>query len=75
MNPLKSGTLDLALLAAVNDQPRYGLETLKYVNGQTHGLFDRREGRLYPALARLVRVDWIESQWQRSARGGAPRKM
>lgn len=75
MNPLKSGTLDLALLAALQDQPRYGLDILKYVNARSGGLFDLREGSLYPALHRLVRAGWVESEWQPSDRGGAPRKV
>lgn len=75
MNPLKSGTLDLALLAALEDRPRYGLEILKYVNEQSGGLFDLREGSLYPALTRLVKAGWIEADWQPSDKGGAPRKV
>lgn len=75
MNPLKSGTLDLALLAALQEHPRYGLDILKHVNGRSGGAFDLREGSLYPALHRLVRAGWIESEWQASDRGGAPRKV
>lgn len=75
MNPLKSGTLDLALLAALQDQPRYGLDILKHVNGRSAGTFDLREGSLYPALHRLVKAGWIESDWQASDLGGAPRKV
>lgn len=74
MNPLKSGTLDLALLAALRDQPRYGLDILHHVNARSGGLFDLREGSLYPALGRLVRAGWVEGEWQPSDRGGAPRK-
>ncbi|MFC6660792.1 PadR family transcriptional regulator [Deinococcus multiflagellatus] len=74
MNPLKSGTLDLALLAALQDQPRYGLDILNHVNARSGGLFDLREGSLYPALHRLVKAGWIESDWQPSDRG-RPRKV
>lgn len=75
MNPLKSGTLDLALLAALQDQPRYGLDILRHVNERSGGLFDLREGSLYPALHRLVKAGWVDSDWQPSDRGGAPRKV
>lgn len=74
MNPLKSGTLDLALLAALETQPRYGLEILQHVNARSGGAFDLREGSLYPALHRLVKASWVESEWQESDKGGAPRK-
>ncbi len=74
MNPLKSGTLDLALLSALDGPPRYGLEILHHVNGRSGGLFDMKEGSLYPALHRLVKAGWIDSEWRESDRGGAPRK-
>lgn len=74
MNPLKSGTLDLALLAALESQPRYGLDILDQVNERSGGLFEMKEGSLYPALARLVRAGWVETEWQPSDKGGAPRK-
>ena len=75
MNPLKSGTLDLALLASLEERPRYGLEILAHVNGRSGGLFDMREGSLYPALSRLVKAGWVEAEWQPSDKGGAPRKV
>ncbi len=74
MNPLKSGTVDLALLAALQDRPRYGLELLEHVNASSGGLFGLREGSLYPALHRFVKAGWVESEWQASSAGGAPRK-
>lgn len=74
MNPLKSGTLDLALLAALEGQARYGLEILNHVNERSGGLFEMKEGSLYPALARLVKAGWVETEWQPSDKGGAPRK-
>ena len=75
MTPLKSGTLDLALLSALEEQPRYGLEILHHVNGRSGGLFDMKEGSLYPALHRLVKAGWVDSEWQESSKGGAPRKV
>ncbi len=75
MNPLKSGTLDLVLLAALQDRPRYGLEILEHIEARSGGLFDMKEGSLYPALHRLVRAGWIDSEWQPSTQGGAPRKV
>ncbi|WP_424951177.1 PadR family transcriptional regulator [Deinococcus sp.] len=74
MSPLKSGTLDLALLSALDGPPRYGLEILQHVNGRSGGLFGLREGSLYPALHRLVKAGWVQSEWQESDKGGAPRK-
>jgi PadR family transcriptional regulator, regulatory protein PadR len=73
-NTLKQGTLDLVLLSVLEKVPLYGLEILKEVNTRTEGAFDFKEGSLYPALHRLVKASWIESEWQPSTTGGAPRK-
>jgi PadR family transcriptional regulator, regulatory protein PadR len=73
-NTLKQGTLDLVLLSVLEKMPLYGLEVLKEVNIRTEGAFDFKEGSLYPALHRLVKAGWVESEWQPSTTGGAPRK-
>ena len=75
MNPLKSGTIDLVLLSALQDRPRYGLEILTHIQERSSGLFDMKEGSLYPALHRLVKAGWVDSEWQPSDRGGAARKV
>jgi PadR family transcriptional regulator PadR len=71
---LKQGTLDLILLSTLEKDALYGLEILKEVSIRTRGAFDFKEGSLYPALHRLVRAGWVETFWQDSTTGGAPRK-
>jgi PadR family transcriptional regulator, regulatory protein PadR len=66
--------LDLVLLATLEPNPLYGLEILKEVNLRTHGLLEFKGGSLYPALHRLVKAGWVETYWQPSNSGGAPRK-
>jgi PadR family transcriptional regulator, regulatory protein PadR len=73
-NTLKQGTLDLVLLSVLERTSLYGLEILQEVNIRTDGAFDFKEGSLYPVLHRMVRAGWIESEWQPSTTGGAPRK-
>ena len=72
---LKQGTLELVLLSALERQPMYGLEILKAVQERTNGLFQFKEGSLYPSLHKLVDGRFIESEWQPSSVGGAPRKV
>ena len=72
---LKQGTLELVLLSALERQPMYGLEILKAIETRTNGLFQFKEGSLYPSLHKLVDADLIESEWQTSSVGGAPRKV
>ena len=45
MNPLKSGTLDLALLSVLDGPPRYGLEILQHVNQEFPDFREYRAGQ------------------------------
>ncbi len=73
-NDTKRGTVDLAILATLEHQARYGLEILEEVQRATHGALSFKEGSLYPALQRLVQRRWVRSSWEDSPIGGAPRK-
>src|SRR5690606_14626799 len=70
----KRGTVDLAILATLEHHARYGLEILEEVQRATDGALTLKEGSLYPALHRLVKQGWVESRWEGSDTGGAPRK-
>ncbi len=70
----KRGTVDLAILATLELQARYGLEILEEVQRATGGGLAFKEGSLYPALHRLVKQRWVVSRWEDSDAGGAPRK-
>jgi PadR family transcriptional regulator, regulatory protein PadR len=71
---VKQLDLDLVLLATLEPSPLYGLEILKEVNIRTQGALEFKGGTLYPALHRLVKADWVETYWEPSSSGGAPRK-
>ena len=75
MTPLKSGTVDLVILAAIGEQPRYGLELGEHIGHRSEGLFELSEGSLYPALLRLSKAGWIKGEWQPTPGGGSPRKV
>jgi PadR family transcriptional regulator, regulatory protein PadR len=66
--------LDLVILAVLESDALYGLEIVKQVQGRTNHALQFKEGSLYPALHRLVKLGWVESEWQPSTSGGAPRK-
>ncbi len=66
--------LDLVILAALEHEALYGLEIIKQVHTRTNNALEFKEGSLYPALHRLVKLGWVESEWQPSTSGGAPRK-
>jgi PadR family transcriptional regulator, regulatory protein PadR len=73
-SPLKQGTLDLVVLSVLEQGRLYGLEILKEINIRSAGAFDFREGSLYPVLHRMVKANWIDSEWQPSTTGGPARK-
>jgi PadR family transcriptional regulator, regulatory protein PadR len=66
--------LDLVILAVLEQEALYGLEIIKEVHNRTNHALEFKEGSLYPALHRLVKLGWVESNWQPSTTGGAPRK-
>jgi PadR family transcriptional regulator PadR len=70
--PLRiTGPVERVLSAMVADPavPRYGLEISKHADLET--------GTLYPIMARLERVGWVESNWEDpdlSISDGRPRR-
>ncbi|MBT1062495.1 PadR family transcriptional regulator [Bowmanella sp. Y26] len=59
---LRKGTLELAILAALDNQTRYGLELLNFLHGYPSLVIT--EGTLYPLLDRLKRDGVISAYWQ-----------
>lgn len=68
---LRKGVLELILLAALAEQPRYGFELIGTIRKKAE--LEMPEGTIYPLLLRLdkdgmIRADWAEGE------GGARRK-
>ncbi|BFT31902.1 PadR family transcriptional regulator [Alteromonas sp. D210916BOD_24] len=59
---LRKGTLELAVLAALEHQAKYGLELLNYF--RTFDTMQLTEGTLYPLLDRLKREGALSASWQ-----------
>ena len=75
MDPnLLKGNLDLIVLSVLSEGPMYGLRIIGEMQSRTEGYFDLREGSLYPALHRLTAAGMLETEYQPSSVGGAPRK-
>ena len=58
------GSADSLLLYLLGQQPMYGYQIIKELEGRSQGYFKFREGTLYPALHRLERADLILGKWQ-----------
>ncbi|MEX2141872.1 MAG: PadR family transcriptional regulator [Pirellulales bacterium] len=58
-----NGTVELMLLAVIDEGPSYGYEITQSVLNRSGGRFEVKEGSLYPALHRLERAKLLESYW------------
>jgi PadR family transcriptional regulator, regulatory protein PadR len=61
---LITGSTDSLLLCLLAEQPMYGYQIIKELNGRSKGYFNFKEGTLYPALHRLEGIGLIVGQWQ-----------
>src|SRR5271163_4914760 len=68
---LLRGTLDLCLLAVMEEGPAYGYEMTKRLRAR--GLSIVGEGSIYPLLGRLEREGLVET-YRAASNGGPPRK-
>ena len=60
---LLKGTVDLLLLKALSWGPRHGYAISEWLDRVTGGTLLVEEGTLYPALHRLERKGWVQSEW------------
>ena len=60
---LLQGTLDLLILKTLSWGPMHGYSVARIIRERSDGAFLIEEGALYPALHRLQRQGWIESEW------------
>ncbi|MBD3167246.1 PadR family transcriptional regulator [bacterium] len=70
---MKRGTLELVLLALLEERDRYGYELVSDLEGRGGEFFQVKEGTLYPVLYRLEDNGWIES-YRDIPKRGVPRK-
>jgi transcriptional regulator len=60
---LLRGTLDLLILRALSLQPTHGYGVMRWIEQATDESLRIEEGSLYPALYRLEKRGWVESEW------------
>ena len=61
---LIKGNIDSLLLCLLSQQPMYGYQIIKEIEGRSEGYFHFKEGTLYPALHRLEEAGLIQGRWQ-----------
>jgi transcriptional regulator len=63
------GTLDVLVLRSLTFGARHGFGILRWISERTDDVVRVEEGSLYPALYRMERDGWIDSEWSVSDQG------
>jgi len=63
-NELMKTSIDSLLLFLISQQPMYGYQIIKELEGRSQGYFKFKEGTLYPALHRLEKEGIFAGRWQ-----------
>lgn len=66
-NQLIKGALDMCLLALISEEPTYGYEMIRRMEGRGFRLVS--EGSIYPRLAYFEAAGWVTSHKQVSSDG------
>lgn len=66
MTDLLLGTLDLLILRVLAMEPMHGWGISERIEWMSGEVFTVNQGSLYPALQRLQRKGWVQSDWGRT---------
>src|SRR5262249_52902300 len=61
------GTLDMLILKTLSLEPLHGFGIARRVEQVSRGVFKVNPGSLLPALQRLERAGWLDSEWRQTA--------
>lgn len=65
---LKGSTVTM-ILSLLHHQPMYGYQIIKEIDHLSQGVFQFKEGSLYPLLHSLERNGWLQSTWEERETG------
>lgn len=63
------GALELMILHSLHLRPMHGYALVKHIQDASDDLLQIEEGSLYPALQRMLREGWLDSEEGISAKG------
>lgn len=72
---LKKGVLEMLVLELICQKPSYGYALLLALKERSEGMFQLKEGTLYPILYRLEDEGMIQSSWSAGEGRSAPKKI
>lgn len=70
---LFSGALEMMILHSLWQKPMHGYALVKHIKERSANLLQIEEGSLYPALQRMLKEGWLESEPGISAKGRSTR--
>lgn len=63
------GALEMMILKSLRLRPMHGYALAKHIKSSSDDLLQIEEGSLYPALQRMLKEGWLESEAGISAKG------
>jgi len=63
------GALEMMILQSLRLKPMHGYALVKHIKRVSDDLLQVEEGSLYPALQRMLKEGWLESEMGVSAKG------
>ena len=63
------GALEMMILQSLRVRPMHGYALVRHIQRVSDDLLQIEEGSLYPALQRMLREGWLESETGISAKG------
>jgi PadR family transcriptional regulator PadR len=63
------GALEIMILQSLRLRPMHGYALVKHIKQVSDNLLQVEEGSLYPALQRMLKGGWLESEMGTSAKG------
>jgi PadR family transcriptional regulator PadR len=61
---LRKGSVEILILALLQEQAMYGYQLAKELRRRSKGYFEFKEGTLYPALHRMENEGLVRGEWQ-----------
>lgn len=66
---LLKGSTSTLILSLLDKTPMYGYQIIKEISLKSKGIFELKEGTIYPILHSLEKEEIIESYWYKSNEG------
>ena len=57
------GALEMMILRVLKRQPMHGYALVQHIKRTSQDLLEIEEGSLYPALQRLLKEEFVKSEW------------